>query len=148
MCRGYEADPHRCEDLRQEVLLQLWRALGSFRGDASLRTFVFRVAHNTAIKHVTKAVRAGPTVGLEERDVPVAPPAHEADLDRHRARQRLLARVQALPVLDRELVLLHLEGLANTEIAQVMGVSASNVGTRLHRLKGTLARAVGGMHAA
>ena len=144
LSRGYESDPPRAEELRQEVMLQLWRALESFRGDASLRTFVFRVAHNTAIKHVSKQAKQGPLATMDVEDLSHPAPSREEDLDRHRARQRLLAQVRRLQPLQRELVLLHLEGLPNTEIAEVMGISPSNVSTRMSRLRVALTRALGG----
>ena len=147
LCRGYEANLDAREELRQEILLQLWRALDGFRGEASLRTFVFRVAHNTAIKHVAKDAKRSPASDVDV-DAFGAEPATDAHLDRHRARQRLLMAIRDLETSNRELALLHLEGLSNVDIGEVMGISASNVGTRLTRLRARLARAVGGLNVA
>lgn len=54
---GYEADSERQRDLHQEIHVALWRAVPSFAGRASLRTFVYRVAHNVAIEHIIRASR-------------------------------------------------------------------------------------------
>ncbi len=144
LVRGYEADPARQEELRQDIMLALWRALRTFRGDSSLRTFVFRVAHNTAISHVHKSVRDRSEPGLDDAAVAAPGPAAEATLDRARRREELTAAIRLLPDLDREVVLLNLEGLANGEVAEVTGLSVSNVGTRLTRIRQRLIEIVGG----
>lgn len=145
LCRGHEADPVRREELRQDVLLALWRALPSFRGESSLRTFVFRVAHNTALKHLRREVRDRSEPGVpdslaEERTDP------GRAIDRRRRREALLEGIRELPVVDRELVMLHLEGLSHAEVAEVAGLSASNVGTRLARIRDRLRQRLEGAH--
>jgi len=145
MARGYEADPAAQEELKQEILLHLWRAMPSFRQEASLRTFVFRIAHNIAIKHVHKHARDLSESGLEVDKVQAPTMAPESSLDRSRMREALTAAIRKLPTVDREVVLLNLEGLSNVEVADVTGLSVSNVGTRLSRLRAVLIRRVGGV---
>lgn len=139
LCRGYEADAQRREELEQDVLLSLFRALPRFRGEASVRTFLFRVAHNTAIRHVKREVSRPDPVDLQERDVAM-PAALDAAVDAKSRRTRLYAAIRALPVVDRELVLLHLEGLSNPEVAEVTGLTATNVSTRLSRIRAHLTK--------
>lgn len=145
LCAGYEAEPERRQELRQEVLLALWKALPTFRGEASLRTFVFRVAHNTALKHVRGQRRDRSEPGLPESLA-----AHTADpehvLERRQGRDRLLAAIRQLADLDREVVMLHLEGLSNLEVASVTGLSPSNVGTRLSRARTRLTECLEDSH--
>lgn len=145
LCRGHEADPVRREELRQDVMLALWRALPSFRGDASWRTFVFRVAHNTALNHARHEGRDRSEPGLpaslvDERTDP------GVRIDRNRRREDLLEAIRGLRAVDRELVMLHLEGMTNTEVAEVVGLSASNVGTRLGRIRRRLEQQLEGRH--
>ncbi len=144
LVRGYEAQPVHQEELLQDILLALWRALPSFRGEASLRTFVFRVAHNTAIRHVHKAARDRTEPGLMDDDTRVEAPAHEAALDRQTQRARLADAIRRLPDLDREVVLLSLEGLSHRDIGEVTGLTATHVGTRLSRARQRLSQWVGG----
>ncbi|MEO0604972.1 MAG: sigma-70 family RNA polymerase sigma factor [Myxococcota bacterium] len=139
LVRTYEAHPTRREELLQEVWLALWRALGRFREESSLRTYVFRVAHNVAIKHVRRDRRDREEPGLPESVADDTPAPGEA-LDQHRRRERLVAAIRELPDVDRQLAMLHLEGLTNAEIADVTGLTASNVGTRLHRVRQRLRR--------
>lgn len=114
--------------------LALWQALARFRGDSSLRTYVLRVAHNVAIKHVRRDARDREAAELPEGLADEAMGVGEA-LDRQKRRQRLVHTIRSLPDPDRQLAMLHLEGLTNTEIAEVTGLSASNVGTRMHRVR-------------
>jgi RNA polymerase sigma-70 factor (ECF subfamily) len=122
------------DDLLQEMAMALWRALPSFRGDCSERTFVFRIAHNRCITHLSKR-RA--TVSLEENEIDVEDPSAtaEAALAEEQERQRLLAAIRELPAIHREVLVLALEGMEYREIADVVGISESNVGVRLSRAR-------------
>jgi len=142
LCAGYERDDARAEELRQEVWLGLWRALPSFRQDASLRTWMFRVAHNVAASHVRRRVRDRSTPS----DQPGADRAPDSDRGPERQlsdaqRRRILREAIAqLGTLDRQLILLYLEDLPQGEIAQITGMSRANVSTRIGRIKERLTR--------
>jgi RNA polymerase sigma-70 factor, ECF subfamily len=122
------------EDLLQEIAMALWRALPSFRGDCSERTFVFRIAHNRCITHLSKR---RVTVSLEENEIDLEDPSAtaEAALVEEQQRQRLLAAIRELPAIHREVLVLALEGMEYREIADVVGISESNVGVRLNRAR-------------
>ncbi len=127
------------EDLLQEIALSLWRALPRFREEASLRTFAYRVARNCAIDHLRKRrtiVAAGELV--DQR------PRAEDVLDRRGDRQRLLDAIQALPLSQRHVLTLQLEGLSYAEIAEVIGITEKNVSARLSRARKTLRERLGG----
>ena len=144
---GYARDPTAREDLFQEIALALWTALPSFRGHASERTWLYRVAHNTAIRFTTRRMRRA---RHEQADEGVAEPVSSADPERSaiegQQRDRLWLAVQALPVPDRQVVMLHLEGLSAADIEAVTGISAGNVATRLTRLRQRLAATLGKGH--
>lgn len=144
LCGGYENDVARREELYQEILLALWRALPSFRGDASERTFVFRVAHNVAASHVRRIIRT-PREGAQLSDEFEAPGA-DADerLDARGRVEKLLEAIRYLPTLDRQIIMLYLEELPQQEIASVLGLSPSNVSTRLLRARKRLKSQVTG----
>lgn len=123
------------EDVRQEIAVQLWRAMDRYDGRCAVGTWVYRIALNVAISCHRRERRHqqgrqpfdGELHGLAE---PTSAPADEV--------QRLLACVDGLPPLDKALVLLYLDGHDHAATAEVLGLSVSNVGTRLHRIKDKL----------
>lgn len=139
---GYEANASERQDLLQDIHLQLWRSLARFDGRCSLKTWVYRVAHNVAADHVRRSVRRGSMSSLEDLEsasekIPL--PSHEKEvLDR-----LTLAQVHDLLLcmepLDRQVILLYLEGEDAAAIAEVSGLSAGAVATRIHRIKRLLA---------
>jgi RNA polymerase sigma-70 factor, ECF subfamily len=122
------------DDLLQEIAMALWRALPSFRGDCSERTFVFRIAHNRCITHLSKR-RVTISLEANEIDVEDRSATAEAALTQEQERQRLLAAIRELPAIHREVLVLALEGMEYREIADVVGISESNVGVRLSRAR-------------
>jgi RNA polymerase sigma-70 factor (ECF subfamily) len=135
LARSYELDAHKRQDLLQNIHFDLWRSFERFNGQCSLRTWVYRVAHNVATTHVMdeRRRRSTPLVGLEEldtREVGVAP-----DAERQVLLSRLMELIQRLRPLDRELAVLYLEGLNAAEISEVMGITAGNVATKISRIK-------------
>jgi len=140
LCGGYERNEAQRHELEQEVLLNLWRALPRFRGDASLRTWMYRVAHNTASRHVSRAVRSPKTTTNETRIHREAAPNAGPEEAMAQADDRALLQdcIGRLKTLDREIILLYLEDLPQPEIAEVTGLSQANVSTRIHRIKGQL----------
>jgi len=138
LARSYEADADKRRDLLQEIHFAIWRSLATFGGECSLRTWVYRVAHNVAATHVMKQRRARPLVGLDEE----MPEIVDVDgpIDRQRALDRLYALIQQLEPLDREVILLYLEGVDAASIGEITGISPANVATKIHRIKKVLAR--------
>jgi RNA polymerase sigma-70 factor (ECF subfamily) len=138
LARGYEADADKRRDLLQEIHLALWRSFEGFNERCSLRTWVYRVAHNTAISWVTRQKRGRPQmlVSLEELDAKPVPP----DAGRLLALDRLTQLVQRLQPRDREVILAWLEGMDAVAIGELTGLSARNAATKVHRIKKLLAR--------
>lgn len=137
---GYEASVEARRDLKQEILVALWRALPSFEGRSSLRTWAFRVAHNVATSHLIRARRSsvGRWQSLEDMaELPSAEDAERTVLSRVNV-ARLGLLIRELRSLDRQLVLLFLEGFSPHEIAEVTGLSDTNVTTKLSRLRALL----------
>jgi RNA polymerase sigma-70 factor (ECF subfamily) len=140
LAAGYEADPDKRRDLRQDIHLRLWRSFEVFDGRCSLKTWVFRVAHNTAVSYVRGERRKHvPLVSLEEIENLVAAAHIEPDVDQSRALRHLSQLILQLKPLDRQIMLSYLEELDTASIAEITGLSASCVAMKVHRIKGILA---------
>jgi RNA polymerase sigma-70 factor (ECF subfamily) len=136
LAAGYEADPEKRHDLRQDIHLQLWRSFEVFDGRCSLKTWTFRVAHNTAVSYVNRERRKNAGfVSLEEIE-PTAPgEGREPDIDQQRALHRLSQLIRQLKPLDRQIVICYLEDMDMATIAEITGLTPANVGMKIHRIK-------------
>jgi RNA polymerase sigma-70 factor (ECF subfamily) len=122
------------DDLVQDIIVAIWRALPRFRGECSERTFIFRIAHNRAVAYITRRQLPLDSTAIEV-DVEDRRPNPEETLSAEQEGQRLLDAVQRLPINHRQVVTLMLEGLSYNEIADVLGISETNVGARLTRAR-------------
>ncbi len=132
---GFTGDAADRNDLVQEMLLSAWQALPAYQPDAcKLPTFLYRVAHNRALNWQRSRARYDqklqryseyPHLALADDDSP----ARQRQLD------WLYALIRRLPAADRTLIMLQLDQLSLREIAEITGLSESNVGVRLHRIK-------------
>lgn len=119
------------KDLYQEIVYQLWKSAGNFRGEAKQSTWLYRIALNTSITHLNRAKR--------HHQVPI----DEAVLNRVEVHEGLLEeqvtafyqQIKKLNALEKGLILLYLEGKSYEEMAEITGLSTSNVGTKLGRIK-------------
>ena len=137
MATSWERHAAAREDLLQEILFALWRALPNFRGQASEKTFVFRVAHNRALNHRFRARTGGDPLD-EALHVPDPRPSPEAAAGGSQTLERLLHALRRLPVPLREVLTLSLEGLSRAELAEVLGITENNAGVRLSRARKAL----------
>ncbi len=145
LARAHEADPALQQDLLQEIYIALWRSFPAFQNRCSLRTWVYRVAHNVAATHVLRAKRRRTNQLVNLDDVEIADDTADfgASLDESRALARVSELIQKLKPIDRQVIILHLEGLARDDIAEIAGLSFSNVAIKIHRIKLLLKRAFG-----
>ncbi len=141
LARAYEADPETRRDLLQDIHLQLWRSFAHFDGRCSLRTWVYRVAHNVATRHLVRQRRIRKTlVGIEEIESMPSNDLNELAAHQHQAIDRLAILIQRLKPLDRQIIVSYLEGMDATTTAEITGLSASNVTMKVHRIKNILKR--------
>ena len=145
LARAHEADPSLQQDLLQEIHIALWRSLSAFAGRCSLRTWVFRVAHNAAVSYVLRRRRRFDKhlVDLDELEIATDSPDVDTAVDEARMLGRIRELVRRLKPLDREVFVLYLEGLSMEEIAEIAGLSQVNTRTKLHRIRALLAARLG-----
>ena len=140
----YEAERSRREDLFQEICLALWLARPRFRGESSERTFVFRIAHNRGLTHGWRQGRAKPLDLEQVQAVPDPRPDPEAAAAAQQRRERLGEAIAGLPLGQRQVLALVLEGLSQREAAEVLGLTENNVAVRLNRARQALRQVMGG----
>jgi RNA polymerase sigma factor (sigma-70 family) len=143
LAASYARAPGDRDDLLQEIALAIWGALPRFRGDCSERTFLYRIAHNRAIAWLAR--RRLPMVDEPDGALEIEDerPGPEAALSNEQQGQRLIAAIQQLPIGYAPVVTLTLEGMSYAEIADVLGISETNVGARLTRARQMLRRLLG-----
>jgi RNA polymerase sigma-70 factor (ECF subfamily) len=129
-------------DLEQEIVLQLWRAWPRYQPERSFSTWMYRIALNVAISALRQA-RLRSTVPLDEAPDLADESAGPAQDENAQLLRRLIA---ALEPLDRALLLLHLEDHGYAEIAAILGLSETNIATRLSRLRQKLRRDLAHLH--
>jgi RNA polymerase sigma-70 factor (ECF subfamily) len=140
----YARDVEARKDLYQEIMFQLWRSLPSFAGASSIDTWVYRVALNTALTHARRR-SAHVETPLEDEHLEAADLAASLDpaddtLDLGEQSERLYGAIDRLGDVDRMLVAMYLDDRSYREMAEVIGISESHVGVKLHRIKKSLAR--------
>lgn len=132
LCCMYSGDADLRKDLMQDIFVRVWENMDSFRGDAAMSTWIYRIALNTCLTHVRTLKR-----NLEVKTLPdnfdledVEPIKEEGpSLD------QFIHAVNKLPAFDRTLISLYLEDLSGKEISEITGISEANVRVKIHRIK-------------
>lgn len=130
VCYMFSKDEEEVADLFQDILVNLWKGFTKFRGDSSIKTWIYRVSLNTCISAERKKKRKGETVPLDMNINLFDDSAEEMKQIR-----MLQGRISRLGPFDRAIVLLWLENLSYDEIGAIVGISAKNVSVRLFRIK-------------
>ena len=139
LARAYEADASQRLDLLQDMHFALWRSFAGFSEQWSLRTWVYRVAHNVGISKSVRR-RANGLASLEELTDAAAQGSPEDDTHVTRSLDRLRQLIRALKPPDDQVMLRYLEDMDAQAIGEITGLSARAVATRIHRVKALLAR--------
>lgn len=120
------------KDLYQEIVYQLWRSFGSFNEQSKLSTWMYRVALNTAIYYLKQAKKQINTTAINLETERFADDIDKTEEERIRL---LYEHIQRLNILEKGIILLYLEGKSHEEIAEIVGITVSNVGTKISRIK-------------
>ena len=137
VCRVYAWNAADREDLYQEILFQIWRGLPGLKQDNHANTWLYRIAINTSISFVRKrGARGGPAVPLDHEELTQHIESRQTGDGAGEDRlARLYDAIAQLNEVEKALVALFLEDFSYEEMAEVLGLSASNVGVMLHRAK-------------
>ncbi|MEE1147321.1 MAG: sigma-70 family RNA polymerase sigma factor [Bacteroidaceae bacterium] len=130
VCYFFSKDTEEVNDLYQEILINIWKGFPNYRGESSLKTWIWRVSLNTCSNQERKKKSRIRTVPLSI-DIDL----YNDDDAGSRQIQMLYDRINRLDVFDRAIILLWLENMTYQDIADVVGISVSNITTRLFRIK-------------
>ncbi|MCQ2133973.1 MAG: sigma-70 family RNA polymerase sigma factor [Bacteroidales bacterium] len=130
VCYMFSKDSDEVADLYQDILIKLWSGFDGFRGESSVKTWIWRVALNSCISDDRKKKRRGEKVSLSV-DID---PFEDTDEKALQVKQ-LYGRINQLGLVDRSIVLLWLEALSYEEIGAIVGISAKNVSVKLVRIR-------------
>ena len=121
------------QDLRQEMVYQLWRSFDSFQGNSKRSTWMYRVALNTALVYVKKKKKQ--VTGDSEINEELLRQKDDTDAIEEEQIKKLYATIKKLKEVDRGIIMLYLEGKSHDEIAEIIGFTTTNIGTRIGRIK-------------
>jgi RNA polymerase sigma-70 factor, ECF subfamily len=131
VCIMYENDPEVRSDLFQEIVLQLWKSFHTFRGEAKITTWMYRIALNTAISGFRKETRKVKTEDLREPHLNISEYSDETEENL----QKLQWAIRQLSEIDRGMIMMALEEIPYEEIAETVGISQNNVRVRMNRIR-------------
>ena len=135
VCNLYCQDREDRKDLFQEIVFQVWKSLGSFQHKSSISTWMYRIALNTAITHFRKEKRTfNHHFSLNNIEIPELNDSEEKE----EQFMSLFAAIHDLDKIDKSIILLYLEEKTYAEISEITGLSKSNVGVKLNRIKAKL----------
>lgn len=129
----YEHDHDVRNDLFQEIVLQLWKSFSTFRGEAKITTWMYRIALNTAISGYRKQSRNVKTEDLQELHFNLS--EHYANDEREEDFQKLQWAIRKLSEIERAMIMMALEEVPYEDIAETIGITQNNVRVRMNRIR-------------
>jgi RNA polymerase sigma-70 factor, ECF subfamily len=133
ICFMYEQDQDCRNDLFQEIVLQLWKSFPTFRGEAKITTWMYRIALNTAISGYRKQKRHIKTENLQDLHFNISENFSGAEMEEDF--QRLQSAIRHLSEIERAMIMMALEEVPYDEIAQTIGITQNNVRVRMNRIR-------------
>lgn len=130
ICLGYAHTSQDLEDLYQDVLVNIWRGLPSFRSDSSMQTWVYRIALNTCVSTLRIRTKLPPQTTLDDVIL-----VQDQSLEKKEIVKELYECIATLGPIDKAIVMMWLDDYSYDEIADTIGLKRNNVATRLHRAK-------------
>ncbi len=139
---SYEANDALKQELLQEIVIAVWQALERFKARSSIKVYVLKVAHNRAVSHVASQVRQPSSEELDEQyhSAPSSASIPHIQLEQSQQLDQLLTAVRELPLMQKQIITMSLEGLSYEEISQLSGLSQSHVGVMINRIRKSLSK--------
>ena len=138
IARIYADNTEEQADLYQEIVFQMWKSFDSFRGEAKISTWMYRIALNTALFHSKQKNKRGGNVSLDK----IVLKQENYDTVMEDRLKILYQQIRRLNDLEKAVILLFLEGRTHEEISAITGLSHTNVGTRISRIKDKLRKTI------
>ena len=140
VCNLYCRDPESRKDLFQEIVLQLWKSFPGFRKESTSSTWIYKVAINTAISNLRRESRKPVKQSLQQPDFEI--PDLKSNSQDDEQWEMLKLAIEKLTEIEKAILLLYLDEKSYDEMSEIMGISGSNVGARLNRIKTKLIKLV------
>ena len=130
LCMGYVNDHDWAKDIAQETFITVWQQLPNFRNDSAIGTWIFRIASNHCLRQIEKHKR------MPKSDLPIQIEEEPSVNQQTEERMKFLYKcISELSETDRIIISLELENIKQSEIAEIVGISESNVRVKIHRIK-------------
>lgn len=136
VCHLYGATPMDKQDLFQEIIIQVWKAYGSFRGESKLSTWLYRIALNTAISSYRKNKRTITTTGIDSLPLEVQDISY--DFEKEEKLKQLYQAIAQLSEVEKAIVMLYLDDRTYEEMEEVLGINQNNLRVKMKRIKDKL----------
>lgn len=141
VCNLYCSNPLYRSDLEQEILIQLWNSFKKFDGRVKISTWIYKIALNTAISQYRKEKkRIDKPMNLDKYVISLPNIEYNPEIDE--ALAVLLKLIGQLSILDKALMMLYLDNYKHKDIAEILGISESNVATKIGRIKKSLKKQI------
>ena len=137
VANSYSKNREDCKDLAQEIILQVWRSFSNYKADYQYSTWIYRIALNVAISYTMKE-KLRNLLTQPMSDSILSLDSEEYDSSKEQVSRFLHQFIQELKPLDKALTLLYLEGKSYQEISEIMGLSETNISTKIYRIKSVL----------
>lgn len=128
----YTSNPQDKEDLVQEIIYQLWKSYDSFDNKSAISTWIYRVAMNVAIYHLKQSKKRPATIPIDHASIDIHSNSGKENQTKW---NKIRDQINGLNLLEKGIILLYLEGKNYRDIGAIIGITESNVGTRMARIK-------------
>ncbi|MFK8162046.1 MAG: RNA polymerase sigma factor [Lewinella sp.] len=140
LCLGFMGNTSDAEDLFQEVLIKIWNNLDKFRKDSNVNTWIYRIATNTALNYLKSKSREREH-SRDFNSVELSSmPTESSSFDKEQKIRQLYQEIAGLKEIEKIIISLVLDNCSYSDIAEITGLSSSNVGVRINRIKKTLSK--------
>lgn len=139
ICGIYFNNRANKDDYKQELIIQLWKAFPSFNNQSKFSTWMYRVCLNAAIDILRKEKTEPKLIELNSQNTKII---SESSIEPNDNQERLYQAINRLSDIDKALITLYLDEFSYKEIAEIMGISESNTGVKINRIKSLILKSI------